>query len=204
MSVNPKQVAIIGGAFDPITRGHAQIAGLVISAGIGIDEVWFMPCYRHAFDKRMESSGHRLAMCRIASKAIPQAKVCDYEIRKRFVGGTYFLMRDLLEEDFVKGKCELSLVIGMDNANCFQTWIEHERLARLVRFIVVPRKGYEQDSASAWYMTRPHIYVDSTDTIMEVSSTQVRSLLAGNAHEQASRLLDPGVLAYAVEHGLYA
>jgi nicotinate-nucleotide adenylyltransferase len=203
MSVNLKQVAILGGAFDPVTRGHMQIADLVLDARLGIEEVWIMPCYAHAFDKRMESADHRLAMCEIASASISGVKVCDYEIKKRFVGGTYFLMRELLSEEFVAGTLDLSIVIGLDNANGFIRWIEHERLKNLVRFIVVPRKGYMADQNSAWYLRKPHVYLDSGEKIMEVSSTEARVMLAENKDAEVARLLDPAVIAYIRAHGLY-
>jgi nicotinate-nucleotide adenylyltransferase len=198
-----RQAAILGGAFDPITRGHTRIAELIISAGLGISEVWIMPCFRHAFDKRMESSVHRLAMCRTAIAKITHTKVSDYEIEKTFEGSTYFLMLKLLDEEFVKGTYALSLVIGMDNANCFEQWIEHEKLMNLVRFIVVPRVGYDQHHAAAWYTRRPHIYLDTGEPVMEVSSTLVRSLLMEKRFEEARQFIDPEVLRYIFDHRLY-
>jgi len=46
-------VAILGGAFDPITIGHVQVAEQVLAKGL-VDEVWFMPCFKHRFGKRLK------------------------------------------------------------------------------------------------------------------------------------------------------
>jgi hypothetical protein len=39
----PKRVAIYGGAFNPITNGHLQLATEIVHSGI-VDEVWICPC----------------------------------------------------------------------------------------------------------------------------------------------------------------
>jgi nicotinate-nucleotide adenylyltransferase len=195
--------AILGGAFDPITKGHIQIANLVLDTHVGIDEVWIMPCFRHVFDKHMESASDRLAMCRLAAGNMQHVKVIDYEIRKKFAGGTYFLLKELLAEDFVKSSYTLDLVIGLDNANGLHQWIEHEKLMKLVRFIVIPRAGVIKDPGIDWYTKPPHMYLAAGTPVMEVSSTQARTLIKENLYEEAGKLLDETVLRYIIEHKLY-
>src|SRR5262249_49056384 len=41
-----QKVALLGGAFDPIHRGHIEVAAEVLRLD-GVDEVWLMPCYEH-------------------------------------------------------------------------------------------------------------------------------------------------------------
>jgi nicotinate-nucleotide adenylyltransferase len=197
-----KHAAILGGAFDPITRGHTQIAELVLARLRDVDEVWIMPCYRHAYDKRMAEASHRLAMCRLACCKLRNTKVLDYEIRKKWDAGTYFLIKELLAEEFVKGSYRLSLAIGLDNANGFEQWIEYEKLMNLVPFIVVPRQGVKRVPGTNWYTRKPHVYIDD-ERIMNVSSTRVRSLVRDGRLEEALALLDPDVMSYIVHHGLY-
>jgi len=43
-----KKIGILGGAFDPITKGHIQIAHFVL-LNTDIEEIWIVPCYSHAF-----------------------------------------------------------------------------------------------------------------------------------------------------------
>ena len=44
------RVAIFGGSFDPPHVGH-QMACLYVLATAPVEEVWFVPVYRHAFGK---------------------------------------------------------------------------------------------------------------------------------------------------------
>ena len=59
-----KNVALLGGAFDPPTKGHMAIAEAVLKLP-EIDEVWFMPCYVHMFDKTMRPYEERVEMLRL-------------------------------------------------------------------------------------------------------------------------------------------
>jgi nicotinate-nucleotide adenylyltransferase len=198
-----KQAAVLGGAFDPITRAHIQIALFVLDRNLAFDEVWIMPCYRHIYDKKMASHRHRLAMCSIAASKESRVKVCDYEIRNEFIGGTYHLMKKLLKEEFIKDRFIISLIIGLDNANTFHSWVEHEALRKLIRFVVVPRQGVSVDPDVDWYRKPPHIYLEADKPIMKVSSTQVRELLHHGEYHKAEELLDPAVFAYIRKHVLY-
>jgi nicotinic acid mononucleotide adenylyltransferase len=70
----------------------------------------------------------------------------------------------------------------------------------MVRFIVLGRKGYEPDPHVQWYRVEPHQYI-AEEPPMEVSSTQIRNLLA--VGEKADAFLDPAVAHYIEENGLY-
>jgi nicotinate-nucleotide adenylyltransferase len=196
-------VAILGGAFNPITRGHIQVASFVLDAGKIFDEVWLMPCFKHIYSKKMAESGHRLAMCELAAAKHGFVKVFDYEIRKKFDQGTYYLMKELLDEDFVQNRYDFSLIIGQDNANTFDHWVEHTALQKLIRFIVVPRQGIDIDPSVDWYLKPPHLYLAADKPIMKVSSTLVRGLLKKRKFSRAGRLLDPDVFDYIKIHHLY-
>ncbi|MBN2440414.1 MAG: nicotinate (nicotinamide) nucleotide adenylyltransferase [Spirochaetales bacterium] len=196
-------IAILGGAFNPITLGHIQIARYVLSACAIFNEVWIMPCYKHIYSKKMAESNHRLEMCRLAASGDERIKVSDYEIKNRFEGGTYYLLKQLLDEDYIKNKYDCSLIIGQDNANTFNKWVKHEELKQLIRIIVIPRQGVKRDRSITWYLTAPHIFLDADSPVMEVSSTQVRNLLLKRDYGQAAHLLDPAVLSYIKEHNLY-
>jgi len=73
------KVALLGGAFNPITKAHIQMAQFVLNTSGEFDEVWLMPAYDHMNGKQMESAEHRLEMCRIASQVDGRIKVFDYE-----------------------------------------------------------------------------------------------------------------------------
>lgn len=168
------QVAILGGAFDPITLGHIQVAQLILNQSMTFDEVYLMPCYNHIFNKKMVSPEHRLEMCRIAAQVDGRIKVFDYEIANKFSGETYNLAKRLFEDKEYKDTHSFSFVIGLDNANSFDTWVNYEELERLARFVVVPRTGEKPKKGVNWYLKPPHIFLEPDEPLMEMSSTKVR------------------------------
>jgi nicotinate-nucleotide adenylyltransferase len=203
-SLNKINVAILGGAFNPVTRGHIQAALFVLEAGKIFDEVWLMPCFKHIYSKKMAGAEHRLVMCELAAADHMRVKIFDYEIKKKFEKGTYYLMKDLLNENFVRNRYTFSLIIGQDNANTFDHWVQHEALRKLIRFVVVPRQGIEADPDIDWYLHSPHIYLEADKPVMKVSSTQVRELIKKRMYSEAGRLLNPGVLEYIKTYRLYS
>ena len=170
------KVAILGGAFNPITIGHIQAAQFILNTSKEFDEVWIMPAYNHMNGKEMVSSEHRLEICKLAAKVDARIKIFDYEIRNQFSGDTYHTISKLILEEELNERYNFSLVIGLDNANTCQNWAGFDEVERMIRMVIVPRKGYEPIS-NAWYFKAPHIYLSAESTIIESSSTQVRDLL---------------------------
>jgi nicotinate-nucleotide adenylyltransferase len=70
---------LFGGSFDPPHAGHLQIAEHVIANNIA-DELVFVPCQDHPFDKRMSSSADRVAMLGLLTP--PHTSISLYEIEK--------------------------------------------------------------------------------------------------------------------------
>ena len=208
-SLGRKQnVAILGGAFNPPTIGHIKLAQFVLDSSKTFDSVWLMPCYQHMYNKSMATPEQRLEMCRMAAQMDGRIKVCDYEIKEKLRGETYHLIKRLLDEDFAKDQYDFSVIIGLDNANTFDKWVNYEELERMARFVVVPRKGIPRDEAVDWYLKQPHIYLSPENDIPEISSTVVRlacvSIYTGYlTHNFVKENLPEGLLDYILEQGLY-
>lgn len=196
------KVAILGGAFNPIHEGHIQIAKFVLNASGKFDEVWLMPAYNHMYNKDMVSAEHRLKMCEIAAKCDNRIKVFDYEIRNKLKGETYYFFKRLMEEKELTEKYQFAMIIGLDNANTFDKWVNYQELEKLAKFVVVPRKSITRDINVDWYLQQPHIFLNSENTIMDVSSTLVRNLLT-NKSPEVLNYLDKEVYNYIVENNLY-
>jgi nicotinate-nucleotide adenylyltransferase len=184
------KVAILGGAFDPITIGHIQIAQFVLNTSGEFDEVWIMPAYKHMYGKRMASAKDRLEMCKLAAETDGRIKVFDYEIKNELAGETFNFFKRLKMDKELNEKFNFSMIIGLDNANSFDTWVNFEELERMVRFVVVPRKGITRNFAVDWYLKAPHIFLNKETDIIEVSSTEVKKELQMGAM--------PGGLNYSV------
>ena len=202
------KVAILGGAFDPPTLGHIALAKFVLDASKTFDEVWLMPCNKHMYNKKMASAEHRLEMCRIAASVDPRIKVFDYEIKHNLRGETYNLVKRLQNEDFAKHEYDFSIIVGMDNANTFDKWVNAKELERMIRFVVVSRQGVKRDEKVNWYLNAPHIYMVAETNIPETSSTDARELLrvpslCGKMVPVLLELIDKNVYKYVVDNRLY-
>lgn len=194
-------VAILGGAFDPPTLGHIDVAKYVLDTSRTFDEVWLLPCFSHSFNKDMASPQNRLAMCNLAVKCDRRIQVCDYEIRNKLSGETYHTVKRLLSDEL---PYSFSWIIGMDNANDFNTWVNADLLERLIRFVIVPRQGVTRDPKIDWYLQPPHIYLGRAEReIRHTSSTEVRNTVLAGDHEVAQSIVDPGVWRYIQKKKLY-
>lgn len=207
------KVALLGGGFNPITNGHIEIAKYVLNTSGKFDEVWLVPAYNHMYNKKMEAYEDRFKMCELASESDSRIKVFDYEKKKNLAGETYHLLKTLMNDPDYENY-NFSFIIGLDNANTFDKWVNYEKLERMSRFVIVPRKGYEPKSG-AWYFNFPHIFLngDGEDyiPIMEISSTEVRNQFKaywngsfkGLSEDNILNYIDKKVLKYIKEKKLY-
>ena len=198
-------VAILGGAFNPVTLDHIRVAQFVLNTSRTFDEVWLMPCFSHLYHKELVSAEQRLEMCRIAAKKDGRIRVSDYEIKHELSGETYQLVKRLQSDpELLSDRFDFSLIIGMDNANTFDKWVNYENLERMIRFVVVPRVGVLRDSKVNWYLKPPHIYLADTDKVIgDGSSTKVREAFKKGLGWDTENLLDQGVYQYIKDHDLY-
>lgn len=195
-------IAILGGAFDPPHNGHIEVAQFVLNNSGEIDEVWLMPPASHMNGKRMASSEDRLTMCELAAERDRRIKVFDYEIQNKLGGETYYFFKRLLNEKELNEKYNFSMIIGLDNANSFDKWVNYKELERMARFIVVPRKGVGKKPGVNWFMRSPHIYMEEGCNVTEISSTTIRNMIK-NDDPEIAKVLDPKVYEYIKKHRLY-
>ncbi len=190
------RVALFGGSFDPPHVGH-QLACLYVLLTYPVDEVWMIPVFRHAFDKRSAPFFHRVAMCERAAAAIgPAVRVSTIE--QELAGPSYTLLtvRALKERH---PEHDFALVIGADLIKERERWYGWPELAQLVPFLVLARGGVQREEGA-----RPaagdQLHEEGIE-LPEVCSTAVRARLhAGKLpHGWVAR----GVLSYIREHGLY-
>lgn len=134
-----KRIALYGGSFDPVHRGHLLVAQAAFEE-LELDRVIFIPAAQSPFkpDHPLTPSGLRLAMLRIALAGRTYAEVDPLEIARGGVSYTIDTVRSLLDRH---PNTELHYLIGADHVPHLPKWREAEELARLVEFIVIPRPG---------------------------------------------------------------
>ena len=103
---------------------------------------------------------------------------------------------------------QFSMIIGQDNANHFDKWVNYEHLEKLIRFVVIPRTGVERDETINWYLKPPHIYISGEKPLLNISSSEIRNSIKDALHRQTrfpgcTDVLDTAVIKYIIENGLY-
>jgi nicotinate-nucleotide adenylyltransferase len=177
------RVAVFGGSFNPPHVAHQMVALYVLETA-AIDALWFVPCFRHPFDKPLEEYEHRRRMCELAAAALgPRVGVSDVE---RSIGGQSRTLRTIRRLEEMHPQHEFSLVIGADLVPEVPTWYGAVELQQTVPFVVVGRSGVGPGAGVA---------------MPEVSSTDVRRALREG--KSAEGLVSRSVLDYIYQHGLY-
>lgn len=180
MSARP-ELAVFGGSFDPPHIGHVLLATYALSVA-GVARVIAAPTYVHAFGKPLSEYAHRLRMCELAFAPLPAVEVTPIE---RELGGTSRTLRLVTELAARHPDAQLRLLVGADIPLETSRWQGFDAICRLAPLLVVGRGGYAA----------------SGPTLPEISSTELRALLARG--DDCSAFLPAAVRAYIAEHGLY-
>lgn len=186
------RLAIFGGTFDPIHRGHIVIAYEALER-FQLDRVLFVPACRppHKSDGPHASYQDRLAMVELAFGSDLRFEASRLEAGKATSYSIDTIRRvrhDLPPED------QLYFLIGADAFAEIETWREWREVLRLVEFIVVSRPGRQ-------YAVPAGACVHRLDGLeLDTSSSEIRRRLAcGDRHVDVA----PAVLDYIYERGLY-
>ena len=190
--VDPRQIALFGGTFDPVHAGHLWMAARAREA-LGLDEVWFMPCRLspHKTGSPPTAASDRLAMLRLATADLPWAKVKDFEVRGEEVSYSYQTAEALCE---ARPELRWFWIMGGDQWAELPSWSHPERLAARVEFIVFgrdnepvePRAGYRLHRVSGEH---------------PAAATAIRQALRDGAGGHP--WLPPAVAQWIRGHGLY-
>lgn len=195
-----KQVGILSGTFDPIHRGHVNVARNAVACG-AVDEVWLLVSPENPFKSgnRISPAADRVEMAKILVSdmgADDVVKVSDFELSlpvPTYTITTLTALRELYPD------ISFRLIIGADNVAAFGRWKESERIAREFGLIVYPRPGYTSDNPPAGSVILDEVPEDG------VSATMLRSLAARGEEglRQFADLTSPALAEYVKSRGLY-
>lgn len=182
------KIGILGGSFDPVTIGHTAIIKEAIKQ-LQLDLFLVIPTLHNPWkDNEGAASFHRVEMLKIALRSMDKAKVDLIEIKtnakKNYTIDTIKKLKKRYPND------TLYYIMGMDQASKFHLWKEANQINELVQLCVFDRSGYQKNET----MDSFHFQ------ILHIKPLQISS---SDARNGAIQYLDPEVLKYIMNHGLY-
>lgn len=175
------RTGIYGGSFNPIHRGHIELADFICRNGY-VDELWFLVSPQNPFKAKatdLLDDHRRLELARIATEEYPNLSVCDLEFRLPRPSYMYKTL-EALEKEYPDRK--FVLIIGADNWLAFDRWAEYRTLLERYEILVFPRSGYPVDP----YKMPTGVRL-LPSPIIDISATEIRQRL--NNGEDVSDLL---------------
>ena len=210
------RIGILGGTFDPIHRGHLDVARAAHDA-LKLDEVWIVPVNVPPHRTQPAASAfHRFAMIALATAVPPDAtwlRACDLELTQEGPSYTTLTLRRVTESS--DGRSQIFFLTGADAFAEIATWRDYPAILDLAHFVVVSRPGWpvaelrERLPELAPRMVNvvwgpvppePAILLVETRTA-DVSSTDVRQRLASGRSLEGR--VPAAVEDHAIRHGLY-
>jgi nicotinate-nucleotide adenylyltransferase len=210
-----RRIGILGGTFDPIHRGHLDIASAAHTT-LGLTEVVVMtsnvPPHR---PQPVASSFHRFAMAAFAVQDRPDWRASDLELRydaPSYTSRTFNRFHDRGYEPV-----ELFFVIGADAFLEIESWRDYPNILGSAHFAVVSRPGFPVGELPARLpQLAPHLVTEPRDALTsavpliilidvptaDVSSTAIRGRLA--LGKSIAGLVPPGVQQHIEQHRLYS
>lgn len=219
-----KRIALYGGTFDPIHRGHLRVArGL--SRIFALDEVLFIPAdvAPHKRVRDVTPALHRYAMLALATQEESGFLVSTIELdapERPYTVETLSRMQETLGNDV-----QVFFIMGADSWMEITTWREWERVLALSNHIVVTRPGYEVGAEHVTPKVRERVVdlrgknqeqaaleIDESDGMriyvtdavnMDVSATAIREAVREGCDADWLKFVQPPVANYIRKYGLY-
>jgi nicotinate-nucleotide adenylyltransferase len=184
--------AILGGSFDPIHKGHLNMALAVMP--LGYDRIILVPAYQSPFKAKGqgETAEIRLLMLLAAISGDRRFTVDACEIRRKGLSYTIDTLRDIRERYQLDDKP--ALIFGDDLAASFPRWKDAELIMREADIVIASRLS----QAKVRY---PYPCVFLSNVIMDLSSCSVRDMIQEGG--DWGSLVPDGVRSIIEERGLY-
>lgn len=218
----PPRIGLFGGTFNPIHRGHLQVATDVLKQ-FHLDRICFMPCALppHKTEGNLAPATDRLEMVRIAIEKQPTFQASDLEIRRSGPSYTIDTLRELTAS--IETDANYFFLVGVDAFLEIHTWKAYRQLFNLAAFIVMTRPDSGERPLNLTAQTYAHRHICDGYTLdidgrsmkhpdlnpiylatvspAAIASTQIRDMIrSGHSIHQ---WVDSGVSEYIENKGLY-
>ena len=195
------KILVFGGTFDPPHKAHVQMVAAAAQL-INPEKVLIIPTATPPHKERegISDAAHRMEMCRLAFKGIPNAEISDMEITR---GGKSYTVDTLtaLAEEYPDR--ELVLLCGGDMFATLDKWVRWQDIIKLATVAGVYRPDYisEYDAAMKRLCDKGARIEMIPFELTEISSTEIRQSIAKGA--EIGDKVSKEVEEYIKENRLY-
>ncbi|MBL6685877.1 MAG: nicotinate (nicotinamide) nucleotide adenylyltransferase [Methylophilaceae bacterium] len=210
-------VALFGGAFDPVHNGHLHIANTCLTT-LTLDKMVIMPTGESAFRKPLSPAYHRVQMLKRAfsSKIF---EIDEFEINSAMKKQPSYTVSTL---KYLLAKCSsrLFLILGADTFSSFHKWYQFVDIIDYCHIIIINRNQSKIDEVDLDNKLKKFTEQYVTESIkdlqsatsgkifflniqpIEISSTEIKNKIFQNKSVSTSVPIE--VAKYIEENKLYA
>lgn len=180
---------IYGGAFSPPTIAHYNIIRYLEENFI-CENIIIVPVGDDYNKPLLINELDRLNMLKLVTKDFKKVRISTIEFDKKFLG-TYETLKH-----FSKEYNDLYYVIGADNLDYLNSWLNFDKLINEFKFIVFPRIGYNvEEIIESKYLKYKDRFI-ITNYRIDCSSTEYRET-------RNKELLTNDVYEYIIKKKIY-
>lgn len=193
------RIGIFGGSFNPPHKMHEEIANKLVNRHI-VDKIIFVPTGgKYKYKDNLVDDKKRYEMIKIITSQNDKFDVSDYE-QKDYVVYTcetleYF--KSLYPDD------EIYFICGTDNLSYIDKWKNGLDILRNYKILVIDRTGNDISELINKYKEYKDNIIVAPVELRDVSSTEIRNLVAEGAYEKLEGLVDKKVIEYIKNNKLY-
>lgn len=201
-----KCIAILGGTFNPVHKGHIMMAEETKRQFPRIEKVVLMPNNKTAYKDNyaITDSEHRLNMLKLSvdeSAYKDYLEISELELRRGGITYTIDTLREIRESH---KELEIFFIIGADSFYSFEKWKDYNEILKLCTLIVFRRdnddKGFFEYSND--FCNRNNCKVLHAEASwMDVSSSKIRRLV--HEGKEIDDLVSKSVSEYIALNKLY-
>ncbi|MDL2310514.1 nicotinate-nucleotide adenylyltransferase [Peptostreptococcaceae bacterium OttesenSCG-928-C18] len=201
MNCQNKNIAIMGGTFNPIHIGHLAIAQEALEFK-KLDSVIFMPAGTPPHKNEEIVSGiKRLEMVKLATKDNQKFLVSDYEIKK---SGKSYSLETVRFLKKLYNLNEIYFIMGEDSLLEIETWHKYKEFLAETKILVARRSNGNlkelQDKINTFNKNVYNIE-EIPACFLEISSTSIRNKF--EVGENPKYYLEENSFKYIKKEGLY-
>jgi len=191
---------ILGGTFDPVHRGHLNLAAQIQKAR-ALTGILFVPAYQppHKGSRCYASFDDRLAMLELAIEKEPSWTISRIEAEERLSGRSLHTVRALKRRH---PAAHFHLIVGLDNVGQLATWYHPDQLLEEIEILAGTRPDAKPSSEPLFRSSRLQI-VDIPP--FKCSSSHVRELIRKRVSAaKLAALVGDLVATYILKNKLYS